>query len=301
MTDSQRPIGVFDSGVGGLTVASALMRRLPGESILYLGDTARLPYGTKSSATVERYTRRNIDFLVRRGAKAVVIACNTASAVLGESFDTEVPVWGVIEPGAEEAVRRAEGGSIGVLATESTIRSGAYTRAIHRWNPDLEVIDRPCPLFVPLVEEGWLDDPVSEMVAERYVRPVIEAGCRTLVMGCTHYPMLGKVLRRVAGPEVQWVDSAWAVAHYVDEQLQKAGLKRQDGAAPKHHLCATDAGERFGRIARRLLTHYSEEEANSAGQLPHGLEPGGEVSGDAGTSADTEASDIGVPLEWVEV
>lgn len=268
-----------------MTVASALMRRLPHESILYLGDTARLPYGTKSAATVERYTRRNIDFLVDRGVKAVVIACNTASAVTLDHLDLPVPVWGVIEPGAEQAVRSAGDHGIGVLATESTVRSDAYARAIRRLKPEAEIFSQPCPLFVPLVEEGWSDDPIAEQVAERYLRPVIDAGCRTLVLGCTHYPLLTEVLRRVTGPHIQRVDSAVAVARFVDDQLQKADLKIQpsnaeDPAAqiPQHHLCVTDLSDRFERIAHDLLSHY-------------------------GTPVDEEdrAWKANVSLEWVEV
>lgn len=276
-----RPIGVFDSGVGGLTVASALMRRLPDESVLYLGDTARLPYGTKSAATVERYTRRNIDFLVRRGVKAVVVACNTASAVISDELDLPVPVWGVIDPGADAALAAEPDGPIGILATESTIRSGAYARAIETRRPGTEVIGRACPLFVPLVEEGWVDDPVAQMVAERYLRPVLDAGCRTLVMGCTHYPLLENVLRRVAGPEVSWVDSASTVAERVAQGLKAAGLEhpgRAAGAGPAHHLCATDVSERFETLARRLLSHYGDRSVD-------GEAPGVET----------------LSLEWVEV
>lgn len=235
------------------------MRRLPAESILYLGDTARLPYGTKSAATVERYTRRNIDFLVDRGVKAVVVACNTASAVTLDDLDLPVPVWGVIEPGAEEALRRAIAGPIGVLATESTVRSGAYARAIQSRRPGAEVFSQACPLFVPLVEEGWSRDPVSEQVAERYLRPVIDAGCSTLVMGCTHYPLLTDILKKVTGPDVDWVDSAVAVAQFVDTELGRLGLKLglEDLQEPaQHHLCVTDLSGRFERIAHDLLSHY---------------------------------------------
>lgn len=257
MSTDSRPIGVFDSGVGGLTVASALMRRLPRESILYLGDTARLPYGTKSASTVERYTRRNIDFLVKRGVKGVVVACNTASAVTLDHLDLPVPVWGVIGPGADAALESADDGPIGVLATESTIRSGAYSRAIEARQPGRRVLGQPCPLFVPLVEEGWIDDPVAQMVAERYLRPVLDAGCRTLVMGCTHYPMLEKVLRRVSGPDIHWVDSASTVAEHVAFKLESTGLVHPPtDTLPTHHLCATDVSERFETLARRLLAHY---------------------------------------------
>ena len=246
------PIGVFDSGVGGLTVVSALMRRLPGESILYLGDTARLPYGDKSPRTVARYTRRNLDFLTARGVKAAVVACNTASAIALEELDYAVPIWGVIEPGAATAVA-ASRGRVGVIATEATIRSDAYGCAIRRLDPDLEVLSRSCPLFVPLVEEGWHDDPISQQIAERYLAPLLEAGIDTLVLGCTHYPMLKPVLRRVAGPAVHLVDSAEAMALKVADELAAYRLAAAAGAA-SHHFCVTDSGEHFARIARDLLT-----------------------------------------------
>ena len=197
-------IGVFDSGVGGLTVVSALRQRLPGESILYLGDTARLPYGSKSPDTVTRYTRRNIEFLTERGVKAVVVACNTASALaLPTSTCMDVPTWGVIEPGARKAAAVSRG-RVGVIATEATVRSDAYPQALRAIRPDLEILSQACPLFVPLVEEGWHDDPVTEEVAERYLRPLLDAGVDTLVLGCTHYPLLKPVLQRVAGPDVTW-------------------------------------------------------------------------------------------------
>lgn len=247
-----RPIGVFDSGVGGLTVAAALMRRLPDESILYLGDTARLPYGTKSADTVRRYTRRNVEFLLDRGVKGVVVACNTASALaLDEHPDDPLPVWGVIEPGAQAAVA-ATHSKVGVLATESTVRSDAYAEAIHRLRPELEVISQPCPLFVPLVEEGWSDDPVTEVIARRYVEPLLEAGVDTLVMGCTHYPALASLLERIAGPEVKLVDSAEVVARRVKEGFDRRGYGSRDGE-PSHHFCVTDTADRFGRIAKELL------------------------------------------------
>ncbi|MES1243538.1 MAG: glutamate racemase, partial [Acidobacteriota bacterium] len=199
-------IGVFDSGVGGLTVVTALRRRLPRESILYLGDTARLPYGSKSPDTVTRYTRKNIDFLTERGVKAVVVACNTASALALPNLDPHVPTWGVIEPGARKAAEVSRG-RVGVIATEATVRSDAYPKALRQLRPDLEILSRPCPLFVPLVEEGWHDDPITEQIAERYLRPLLDAGVDTLVLGCTHYPLLVPVLRRVAGPDVTLVDS----------------------------------------------------------------------------------------------
>ena len=244
-------IGVFDSGVGGLTVVSALRQRLPGESILYLGDTARLPYGSKSPATVTRYTQRSIDFLTERGVKAVVVACNTASALgLPNLQKVDVPPWGVIEPGAKKAAAVSRG-KVGVIATEATVRSDAYPRALRALRPDLEIVSKACPLFVPLVEEGWHDDSITEQVAERYLRPLFDAGIDTLVLGCTHYPLLKPVLQRVAGPGVALVDSAEEGAEMVAAGLEAGHIEATQEAG--HHFCVTDAGETFQRIARRIL------------------------------------------------
>ena len=197
------PIGVFDSGVGGLTVVGELRRQLPNESILYLGDTARLPYGTKSQATVTEYTRRNLAFLRERNVKAMVVACNTASALALPHLVAEEPTWGVIEPGAVRAAATSRG-RVGVIATEATVLSNAYGAALARLRPDLEVWSEACSLFVPLVEEGWQDDPVAELVAERYLAPLRGHGVDTVVLGCTHYPLLLPVLKRVLGEEVGW-------------------------------------------------------------------------------------------------
>jgi glutamate racemase len=244
-------IGVFDSGVGGLTVVSALRERLPGESILYLGDTARLPYGSKSPDTVTRYTRKNIDFLTGRGVKAVVVACNTASALALPDLDLHgVPTWGVIEPGARKAAAVSQG-RVGVIATEATVRSDAYPRALRAIRPELEILSQACPLFVPLVEEGWHDDPVTEEVARRYLRPLLAAGIDTLVLGCTHYPLLKPALQRVAGPDVALIDSAEQVAEMVASGLAEQGLQATHAA--NHHFCVTDAGQTFQRLARTIL------------------------------------------------
>ncbi len=256
------PIGVFDSGVGGLTVVSALMRRLPNESILYLGDTARLPYGDKSPRTVRRYTQRNVDFLMTRGVKAVVVACNTASALALDDLAYPFPIWGVIEPGAAAAVA-ATRGKVGVIATEATIRSNAYGRAILRLEPQLEVLSRACPLFVPLVEEGWSDDPISRQIAERYLTPLLEAKIDTLVLGCTHYPLLKQVLRQVVGDAVRLVDSAATMAEKVAGELATRSLAASADEA-RHHFCVTDSGEHFARIARDLLAQSDDNTRSQA-------------------------------------
>lgn len=246
-----RPIGVFDSGVGGLTVAAALADRLPLETILYLGDTARLPYGTKSPATVTRYTQANVDFLVDRGVKAIVVACNTASALALAGIRSPLPVWGVVEPGARRAAATSRG-RVGVLATEATVRSDAYGRALRHWRPELEVVSVACPLFVPLVEEGWLDDPVTAAVAQRYLEPMLAAGVDTMLLGCTHYPLLVPLLARIAGPAVGLVDAAAAVAQQVAIELDHLGLLARERAG-LDHFCVTDASERVERIAREFL------------------------------------------------
>lgn len=250
-------IGVFDSGVGGLTVVAELARELPNETILYLGDTARLPYGTKSPATVRRYTERNVAFLVGRGVKAVVVACNTASALALDhvAHSTTVPVWGVIEPGAAFAAKLSRG-RVGVIATAATVESDAYARALRAHRPELEIWSQACPLFVPLVEEGWQDDPVAKTVAERYLAPLIVAGIDTLILGCTHYPLLRQTIAEVMGPEVLLVDAAAAVASQVAHDLAAAGLAADPAAADlaaEHHLCVTDAGARFARLAQSIL------------------------------------------------
>lgn len=250
--DPSAPIGVFDSGVGGLTVAAALRRRLPGESIVYLGDTARLPYGSKSPETVTQYTRKNVDFLLGRGVKAVVVACNTASALALPHLEPRVPTWGVIGPGARRAAA-ATRGRVGVIATQSTVRSDAYGKALRALRPGVEVTSRACPLFVPLVEEGWLDDPVTEEVARRYLGPLLAGGVDTLVLGCTHYPLLRPLLARVAGPGVTLVDSAETVAEEVAAGLAAAGLAAPPGAAADHRLYLTDTSEGFAELARRIL------------------------------------------------
>ena len=198
MSSPEPLIGVFDSGVGGLTVVAALRRRLPAASILYLGDTARLPYGTKSRRTVLRYSQANVDFLERRGVDALVVACNTASAMALDDLVVRTPHWGVLEPGASAAVAAA-GRHVGVIATESTVRSGAYEHAIRRLNPKLRVSQQACPLLVPLVEEGWEDDEITERIVARYLEPLLRAKIDTLLLGCTHYPLLRGVLARVCG------------------------------------------------------------------------------------------------------
>jgi glutamate racemase len=258
----RRPIGVFDSGVGGLTVLRALQERLPDESFIYLGDTARLPYGTKSPDTVARYARQAARVLVDRDVKLLVVACNTASAVAVEALRSELaplPVLGVIEPGAAAACTASTRGSIVVIATEGTVRGGAYERAIAALRPDARVKARPCPLFVALAEEGWVDGPVPEAAAQAYLGDLFggepEDDC--LVLGCTHFPLLTGVIRAVVGSEIAIVDSAGTTADAVAALLATGGLLaphpgRGSGRA-RTRLLATDGRERFARVGARFL------------------------------------------------
>ena len=244
-------IGVFDSGVGGLTVVAALKRRLPSESIRFLGDTARLPYGTKSPDTVIHYTRRNVRFLQERGVKAVIVACNTASALALDSLDLPIPAWGVVAPGARQAAQIADT-HVAVLATDSTVRSGAYPQAIRRERADLEISSIACPLFVPLVEEGWQNDPITLEIARRYLEPLADRQVDTIVLGCTHYPLLEPLLRQITGESVRFVDSAQVTAEHVATELGRLGLLATSAIADDHFF-VTDAADRFRQIASRIL------------------------------------------------
>jgi glutamate racemase len=267
------PIGIFDSGVGGLTVYRALHERLPSERYVYLGDTARVPYGTKSLSTVEHYAIENARFLERRGVKLLVVACNTASALALPAIrrSVGVPVVGMIEPGARAAVRESAGVGtrVGVIATESTVRSGAYTEAIKRLAPGAEVFERACPLFVALAEEGWAETEVARMVAEEYLRGLRESEVDALVLGCTHYPILRRVIQEAVGEGVRLIDSGEAAADTVEELIEREGLRRtatqelrdlREAGARARFLCddldhfyVTDAAERFAHVAERFL------------------------------------------------
>ena len=254
-TDRVRPIGVFDSGIGGLTVAHEIMRQLPTESILYFGDTARVPYGPKSPDTVCRYSREISRFLGQEDVKAIVIACNTATAhalpALREEFP--LPIVGVVEPGARAAVRASGQGHIGVIGTAGTIRSGAYERAIRSFAPDARITARACPLFVPLVEEGWIDHPVTELVAREYLTPLVEAGIDSLVLGCTHYPLLKHMLCRILGDRVTLIDSAAETAAEIGLVLREAGLEAPGGTEPTHRFVASDDPLQFLQLGQRFL------------------------------------------------
>jgi len=250
-----RPIGVFDSGVGGLTVVKALRDLLPNEKIFYLGDTARVPYGGKSATTVERYTLEMTYMLVEEGVKTIVIACNSASAVALPKLEEtlSVPVVGVILPGAKAAVATTRNGHIGVIGTRATIKSGAYEKALRALDADLRVTSRACPLLVPLVEEGWLNDEMSDRVIARYLEPLIREGIDTLVLGCTHYPLLTGAIERVLGPTVKLVDSARNCATAVQALLDRQSLCAPAGTSGGLEVALTDAPDNFLRVAREAL------------------------------------------------
>jgi len=248
-------IGVFDSGVGGLTVFREIARALPHHSLIYLGDSARVPYGTKSAETVTRYSLQAASHLLDRGIGMLVVACNTATAAALPALQERlpIPVIGVVEPGARAAVERTRG-RVGVIATEGTVRSRAYTNAIRLLDPTIEVIESAAPLFVSLAEEGWANTHVAREVAEIYLEPLLDAGIDTLVLGCTHYPILRGTIEQVVGEGVLIVDSAETTAAYVAQTLLSV---RQAGAA-KHTFLVTDAEERFRRIASDFLSREIE-------------------------------------------
>ena len=254
MTPRDDAIGIFDSGVGGLTVVHALLEALPREHLIYLGDTARYPYGTKSAETVTRYSIENVEFLVARGIKLLVVACNSASAVALAALEARfrVPIVGVIEPGARAAVARTRNGRVGVIGTEATIASGAYTEALRALRPDLEIYTRPCPLLVPLAEEGWVEGPIPRGVVETYLASMQKSGVDTLVLGCTHYPLLRPVVAEVMGETVGLVDSAEETTREVAALLEARGLARRRGSGSTSFF-VTDVPDRFVRIGQRFL------------------------------------------------
>jgi glutamate racemase len=252
---NRAPIGIFDSGLGGLTVASAIFHRLPHDSTIYFGDTARVPYGPKSPKTVRRYSREILAWLLDQGVKAVVVACNTSTAHALDELRavSAVPVIGVIEPGARAAVRESRLGPIGVIGTAGTVASGAYVRAIHAIDPVREVRQQACPLFVPLVEEGWFEHDAAELVAREYLAPLEAARVDTLVLGCTHYPLLKPLFRRVLGDAVVQIDSAEETATALRDALTGRGLEAPADVEPFHRFAVSDDAGRFLEVGGRFL------------------------------------------------
>lgn len=252
---ANRPIGVFDSGIGGLTVVSALRQLLPNESIFYLGDTARVPYGGKSAATVQRYSREIAAILLEEQAKTVVVACNTASALALPNLEETLPVTvtGVINPGARSAVAKTRTGHVGVIGTRATIGSGAYERALRALRPEVRVTARACPLLVPLIEEGWLESPVTDQIISQYLEPLLADGIDTLVLGCTHYPLLRGAIARVAGDQIALVDSAENCALAVRDLLAENNLGAPQTNRGTLRVALTDPPDAFLRVAREAL------------------------------------------------
>jgi len=251
----QKAIGIFDSGIGGLTVFKEIVAKLPDENIIYLGDTARVPYGIRSAETVTRYSFENTNFLLSQEIKMLVVACNTATAISLEAVKKEypLPVIGVLEPGARAAVAATKTRKVGVIGTEATIASNAYERAIKRLAPDVEVTSLACPLFVQLVEEGWTDNDVAELVAEKYLAPFRTTGIDTLVLGCTHYPLLKAVISKAVGPGITLIDSATETAKDVAEVLEKLHWRGSGKGEGIRKFYVTDTPTRFEKIGKRFL------------------------------------------------
>ncbi len=253
--DIQDPIGVFDSGVGGLTVVRALMERLPFENIIYFGDTARVPYGVKSVETICRFACEITSFLLKNNVKILIVACNTMAAVAIEQISglSSVPVLNVIEAGASAAVSATRNKYIGVIGTPATINSNAYARAIHQLDTTVRIYSQACALFVPLVEEGWLDHPVTRLTAIEYLKPVICREIDTLVLGCTHYPLIKPLLQELAGNEISLVDSAEAMAEETARTLARMDLRNPGTTGAEYRFCVSDLPLRFRTIGERFL------------------------------------------------
>lgn len=253
--NARHPIGVFDSGVGGLTVVRALMERLPFENLIYFGDTARVPYGVKSAETINLYAAQITEFLLQREVKLLIIACNTMAAVAHEAVVSRspVPVLDVIDAGARMTIRTTRTKHVGVIGTPATVNSNTYARAIHRLDPEVRIFSQACALFVPLVEEGWFDHPVTRLTAQEYLKPILAEGIDTLVLGCTHYPLLKALLREVTGPAILLVDSAEAMADITADLLTARELANPDREPPDYRFYVTDVPLHFQGIGERIL------------------------------------------------
>ncbi|MBU6459971.1 MAG: glutamate racemase [Proteobacteria bacterium] len=252
---SENPIGVFDSGIGGLTVVRALMERLPFEDIIYFGDTARVPYGVKSVSTISSFATQITEFLLQHQVKMLIIACNTIAAVASQVVQdlSSVPVLNVINAGAQTAAKITRNKQVGILGTPATINSNAYVRAIHEADNHIHVTTQACPLFVPLVEEGWLDHPVTRLTAQEYLKPVLAEKIDTLVLGCTHYPLLKPILSEIAGESIRLVDSAITVAHETADLLLANGMAQLSSREPNYLYFVTDVPLRFQSVGERFL------------------------------------------------
>jgi len=253
--DKSNPIGIFDSGIGGLTVVKHILSALPGENVIYFGDTARVPYGSKSNSTVIEYSLQNARFLIEKNVKLLVVACNTASSValdeLRNNFD--VPVIGMIEPGAQLAMKKSRNKKIGVIGTYSTISNKAYSEELKKIDPAVFVFEKPCPLFVPLAEEGWTDHPATKIIAEEYLKDLKDREIDTVILGCTHYPILTNVIREVLGEDIILIDSGTASSVVVEEYLAGAGLLNDSNNFGKQEYFVSDVPSRFKDVAEKFL------------------------------------------------
>jgi len=252
---NSNPIGIFDSGVGGLTVAKKIFHLLPNENVIYFGDTGRYPYGPRSKGIVKRFAFQNINFLLRQKVKFIVVACNTASAFALEELrkNYDIPLVGVIEPGAAAAIKATRNGRIGVIGTVGTIDSKAYQKAIHRQVPQLKIYSIPCPLFVSLAEEGYINKKATDLIASDYLNPLIKKQADTLVLGCTHYPLLKKVISRIIGEKVKLIDSAEETAKEVKSLLKHHGLLRESAGKSFRKFYVSDVPDRFVEVGERFL------------------------------------------------
>jgi glutamate racemase len=253
---NKQAIGVFDSGFGGLTVLKELRKVLPHENVIYFGDTARIPYGTKSKETIIKYSKQNIRFLMRHHVKAIVVACNTASALAVPEVEAlfDIPLIGVVEPGARGAVRESKTGRIGVIGTTGTVRSGAYQEAIGRLHPQARIQSTPCPLFVQIVEEGWQDTEIARLTAEKYLEEMKDADVDAMVMGCTHYPILEKTLKQVMGDTVQLVNPARETALAVKKLLEADGMLAGEDNEAEYRFYVSDDPEKFRETGRTIVS-----------------------------------------------
>ncbi len=260
-----RPIGIFDSGVGGLTVTGRVLQVMPNEEIVYFGDTARVPYGSKGKDTITRFSCQDVRFLLSKNVKAVIVACNTASSnsleYLQEKFP--IPVFGTVIPGAVEAARQTKNKRVGIIATAATVRSGAYEKEIKNADSSIEVFSKACPLFVPLAEEGWSNDEITYLTAKKYLEPLLAEGVDTVILGCTHYPLLKECIQKVVGENVTLIDPAYETAVRVDDYLNRNAMTRTVDKKPEYKFFVSDTTDTFDRICSEALKRkFSAEEIN---------------------------------------
>ncbi len=253
--EKEKPIGVFDSGIGGLTVVKRIAASLPEENIVYFGDTARVPYGSKSNDTVIEYSIEDAKFLMQKNVKAIVVACNTASSIAMEELKKmfDVPIIGMIEPGAQTAIKSTKNRRVGVIGTRATISNKAYSNKIKELNPDIEIFETACPLFVPLAEEGWIDHKATYEIAEEYLKDLRKEKIDTLVLGCTHYPILAEVIQKVIGENVQLVDSGIVAAEMIKNELDRTNLHTNSYAVGNQELYVSDIPTKFREVAELFL------------------------------------------------